>query len=136
MDGSTSRKRGLAVIHLPASDRCRFWSWAVGQGPRYVVACDAAGALDAADCGQMIRRRRRGRRSKPLVKWWWVVGGSLISSGVAVDGMWLGAARLTYGLQARCVVPGDMMIDWVAPRRRGVRPLSLIGPSAAPVDRR
>jgi hypothetical protein len=27
----------------------------------------------------------------------------------------------------------DRMIDWVTPRLRRVRPLSLIGPSAAPV---
>lgn len=29
-----------------------------------------------------------------------------------------------------------MMIDWVTPARQGVRPLSLIGPSAVPVARR
>ena len=43
-----------------------------------------------------------------------------------------GAARLTYGPQARCCcVPGDMMIDWEPPPV-GVRPLSLSRPSAAP----
>jgi hypothetical protein len=63
-----------------------------------------------------------------------VVGGGA-APGVWAAELWVwgvagGSQAYLWPAGTICWVPGDMMIDWVAPRRRGVRPLSLIGPSA------
>ena len=54
-------------------------------------------------------------------------GGDLLHSGT-------GAARgsQAYLGPAARAAPGDMMIDWVSSRLRGLRPLSLYRPSAWP----
>ena len=66
-----------------------------------------------------------------------VVGSGLAGSflsGLGVTGTCGGAGRRR-GSQAylgprALAAPGDMMIDWVSPRLRGMRPLSLFRPSA------
>ena len=55
--------------------------------------------------------------------------GGEVTRGV---GGWAGGSQTYLWPSGTVVLPGDMMIDRVTPRPRGARPLSLIGPSAAP----
>jgi hypothetical protein len=124
---------------LPSLDRCRIpGADRPGQGPRAVwPRSGAGGVLDAAGRTRMIRGGGEGRRWVGSSRWrsggWDTSGGRRgCCRRVGLRGCGRVAARLTYGRQARRRVPADRMIDRVSPRLLGVRPLSLIGPSAAP----
>ena len=119
----------LALIAAGSCER------AAGSGGAKRPRSGAAGALDAAVRERIMgwrgqRERTAGVRRIPGLAY----GLSCRGTGVTFLRGGTGAARGSQaylGPRARAA-PGDMMIDWVSSRLRGMRPLSLYRPSAWP----